>query len=344
MESLLQDDLFFTLATRVFSTEHDNFTFVSRFSTILYHILALFPAQAAESCAFIVRLLHYIEDDGVCHTLIGICNETSPLTESQRRLVESDFAGYVLKELKAESTDKPYKIINMMKLIHASSHNKVLSTSFCSSEIVSGLYAFIDTTDLNILNQLWKTLESVLCIANMSEMSVYVNPAISLISGNFTVAHICHVYALDFLAQMLKYHSPQLSHFMDVQLIQVIIRIIVQFQSSSNFMGSVFRFLKAGLTWSQFTRTIVYEIVPALVIIANQKIRNAAAANSVVFLAELQKKRADNEIVHKTLSELEIFHDFCCKYLKWYNALMENGYGGTTEKAVVRSTSSFVFM
>jgi predicted neutral ceramidase superfamily lipid hydrolase len=209
-----------------------------------------------------------------------------------------------------------------------------------TNEMLEALISYTDLTSVRALNDLWWAISVVTCEANQGTALEIVKKAISIVGDYYATALRYHIFALEFLAKMMKMKSESLLNCITMQIQEVMIRLIVQFPDSSNLMAAVYRFIRAGIAWDKFTRKLVLFFVPILVIEGSSEVRTASAANAMVLLGELKTHRSFDKILDSSLREVGEFEEFYVSRLAPHNKIMEESYGGSFQKVVPRSPSS----
>jgi hypothetical protein len=169
---------------------------------------------------------------------------------------------------------------------------------------------------------------SVVCPANVVSAELFLIPAVARISEFAATAVGAQIHAVDFLARMLELRAWAAAACVDRALLEVILRLTIQFADSSNYMGAVFRFIRAGILWVALTDKMVAVFVPALAAEASDEMRTAASAHAFVLLDELEMLTHSDHHIAQGLQSLDIFAEFCERDLKRYRTIMNKDYGG----------------
>ncbi|OHT02514.1 hypothetical protein TRFO_30348 [Tritrichomonas foetus] len=341
LNALLIDDIFYTEVSKVFMQPQPPIIIVSRIASILLQIITSIPEQANDCVGFLYQLLPYLSEPGVFDALYSICIPTSQLAAAQNALIESNFPQYIINEL--NSTNDELLISAILRIIKYSCENKVLSESFRTNSIIHSLYTLTKSDYEKVANELWWAITNMVNSDTIHKMIIFIPKAFEIIREPYHEMHRFRIFAIEFIAEMLKYKSDGLSDFLNMQVQEVVLRLIVQFPDCSNLMGSVFRLIKHGLIWDFFADSLIEHFVPVMIFEASSQHRSAASARSMKLLKQISTRPKYKETHEKILAKIESYQDFCNNKLLRYKMIMKESYGGEmTKYQPSRSPSSFL--
>ena len=174
-------------------------------------------------------------------------------------------------------------------------------------------------------------------------MIIFIPKAIEITSEPYDKIQRYRIFAIEFIATMLRLKSDGLYDFINMQVQQIVLRLIVQFPNASNLMGSVFRLIRNGLEWDLISDTLIEHFVPVMIVTASNKVRTAAAAHSMDLLDKIYSKYKYKEIKDKIQEKIEPYAEFCNTQLCYYRTVMTSSYGGEFHSYYPkRSPSSFL--
>jgi hypothetical protein len=163
--------------------------------------------------------------------------------------------------------------------------------------------------------------------------------ALEMLRCPITTLHVSHVCAFDFLAKYLRFAPALFTEVQGFAVLNVILRLTAQFPDATNLVGSMFRFLRAGLLAAHLRMDIVAIFVPILIVNAESASRTAVVASSRLFLADLEASRGGNAEVDQMLRASTDFREFRAQRLLQYTASLEAAYGGPITKYVKKTRS-----
>lgn len=240
-------------------------------------------------------------------------------------------------------------ITSLLRIIKLCLINSNLQASFRKYKLIEILHTIASSTpisDTSILNELW------MCISHFSldsqfmhNMIIFLEPAIQIIIEPYLSVHAYHIYAIEFIANMMKLQSNSLiSSKLDTQIPQVLLRLIVQFPNSSNLMGSVFRLIKYGLKWPIFTDKYARQCIPIMTIDGTYDTKTAASANSLKIMRKIVFKPKYKSLRSIIKQYVHNYDNLVKNCLTEYNHIISLPYGGEiVNPALMKSPSFFLY-
>ena len=339
IQAFLKDDTFYSHASAIIFSESPSRSAISRVATLLTNMITTFPEKSEECCGFIFKLVEFCDEPGVFDLIHKICESNSTMYEAQAGLVEANFAGVLIQELKMENSEAQ-KTVAVLRAISEACENPIMRASVQTVDMMKVMEELMERGDSEIKNELWGTLVAVVCKENMEEAVQFIQMAMDNVVDFYEQVMRLHVFSIEFLTKMISLRSPASKAVFNPQMEQSMVRLIVQFPDCSNLMGAVFRFIKAGIRWREFTVPTLEVFVPVMTAEAGSRVRNAAAAQCMVLLDELDAHRGKEKELEAALAGIDVFDEFCGQRLKSYRKVMTSNYGGDVERAVGKSPSS----
>ena len=340
IQAFLKDDTFYSHASAVIFRDSPSIRSISRVATLLTNMITAFPEKSEECCGFIFKLIEFCDEPGVYDLIHKICEPSSTLYKIQEGLVEARFSDVIIQELKDENT-VPHKILALLRAVREASENEIMRSSVQTIEMIKVIENLMHHEELNLKNELWGTLVAVMCQKNRDSAKAFIRAAADNVIEFYERVMRYHVSSFEFLEKMINLRSQDVKEVLGSQMDQAVVRLIVQFADSSNLMGAVFRFIKAGIRWRELTRRTLTVYVPLMAHEAVAKARTAASAQCMVLLDELERHSRREKELAEALATMDVFAEFCGGGLRWYRKVMSSSYGGSVEKKIGKSPSSY---
>lgn len=233
----------------------------------------------------------------------------------------------------------------LLRIVYLCNSNRVLKESFGLYQIIETFYSLTNSSVL-ILNELWNAIDSLVDQKNESKMIVFLPKAIENIKEPYDIVCRYQVFSLNFISKMMKLKSNGLSNDLIKQVQQVILRLIVQFPNSTNLTLSIFKLIKYGIVWNDFSDQFIENFVPLMIIEASNENKTATQAKSKNLLWKLNTKPKYKSLRSKLNSKIDNFKEFCHSVLDEYNQIMTLSYGGEVKdlnRQSLFSSNYFIF-
>jgi hypothetical protein len=330
VEDFLENDAFYIRVSETLFQPSPDIRIVSRVATLLSHLITTFPEKSEDCCGFVFKFVEYCDESGVFDLLLKICAPDPKLSGIQHALVQSRFTGHIIDEVNREGIPLEKKAA-LLRLLYEASANGIMRPCIQAQEMFNALSQLVLVASECVCDELWRTISVATSESNLKEAAKLVPVAIAKVGDYYTSVRKYHIFVLEFLAKMMEFHSPSLVECREMQLQEVIVRLMVQFPDCSNLMGPLFRFIKAALYWPKFTKTMVPVFVPMMMAEGTGKVRTAASANCLVLLRKIATDQSIDAGLTAELKSVEGFTDFCKTTLVKYLEVMTNEYGGRVE-------------
>jgi hypothetical protein len=340
MEGLIENDILFSKLSDALYELSPDIRIISRIATLLSQMITTFPEQSTECCGFVVKLIEFSDEPGVFDLIEQICAPKSKLTAIQVALLEAQFSEVLMNEVVLETANEA-RMASLIRIIRYSAANPVLSPGFRTPRILQTLAGLLGRASPSVAGELWLAASRIVCGSNLASAELFLTPAVARVSEYSAAVVYAQMHAVEFLARMLELGAKAAAACIDRALLEVILRLTVQFADSSNYMGAVFRFIRAGILWGPLTELLVAVFVPAMAAEASDTMRTAASAQSFVLLDELEILTHSDHNLATTLQTLDIFTEFCRRELKGYRKIMSHDYGGPVQAVPVFRTALF---
>ena len=144
----------------------------------------------------------------------------------------------------------------------------------------------------------------------------------------------------------MKLKSKGLSNDLVKQVQQVILRLIVQFPNSTNLIICIFKLIKYGIVWDEFSDQFIENFVPLMIVEASSDNKTAAQAKSKNLLWKFYTRPKYKSLRLKIKNKIDNFKEFCFSVLDDYNQVMNSNYGGDVQalsKQSLFSSNYFIF-
>jgi hypothetical protein len=339
VQALVEADLFFIKATEVLTGLRVSTLRISRLATMLGTIIEKQTGAYAETIGFLCQLLPFISDASVFSLMCSVCAPSSKESELQRLLAETSFAQMVLKEFEGCSNSAE-KQANLCAVICVCLRNPILQAGFRNEEVIGKLEPLIANGDLFLQNHIWEALADLCSASTCPKMENLQRAAIEMLQQPVTTLHIYHVCVFDFLGKFVQFAPSLFTEMQGFTVLNTILRWMAQFPDSTNLVGSMFRFLRAGLRSPHMRLDIISVFVPILVAATEGTERTAVTANAIMLLADIEASRGGNAVVDQMLNASADFREFRRERLMKYMTTLKAAYGGPITK-YVKKTKSF---
>ena len=334
--ALLADDFFFVRATEILAAKDADIVVISRFACLLGRVLTKNRGAVVESVGFLMQLLHYIDDPSVFSLYSSILDVNSKVRDIQGILAKSNFAGFVLAELK--SAPQGEKAANLCALVRLCCKHPLTRAPFATEPMVNALVALLDSKETLVLNQVWQAVGAMCCDVTGTKMTKVYDRAMLVLRETEGV-HMYHICACDFLGKMLFYAPGTFDKEKMRALLDVCAELMKKHENSTNLLGAVFRILRIAAKNQVLLQIVITEFVPVLLRYAQASERTARAANAMQYLADLEESKDNNKAVSKALEEDREYCEFKAAVLRKYMILRSREYGGPIAKSVQKSKS-----
>ena len=320
-QGLITNDFLFTAATQVLSRPRLGTHVISRLATLILLSITQFPKQSAESLGFIYQLLPFCGEPGVFDLFHGICDPLSDLHDAQQRLVETNFQFFVISELESKKIGSNFETIaSLVRIIRESCLNEILSKSFLNEQTLTILFHILQEIHKfppdkdpigykNLRGQLWWAIYAASSPETSLFLSQFSTYAIEIIEEAYPIAEISQIFALEFLAKLIKLSYKSISDRIDPELIQVVTRILLQYPDSSNYIGAAFRFIRSGIKVKAIQKLFLLSFIP-LICCEAEGPRSSLAAHCADILSEISSLKGNNQEVDSLLNSIDIFREY----------------------------------
>ena len=339
LEAFLVEDAFFSAISMIFNNVTD-LSIISRGASITFLMLQKFPQKSDDFCGIIFQFLPYCFEFGVLDLFVEICKPGSSMENVQKSFVEAKFAKILINIIRECDPNNYELLTNLLIIVRNAAENNVLKKIFRTKEMLNTLRNLLENESINVLNELWRSIYVLTCLALLKECNMFVDKAILNVSEVYNNVNAYRVFSLDFLAKLLIYQDETFKFILELQIQQVILRLIVQFPDSSNLMGAIFRLIEYSIRWPLFTKVMVNHFVPLMITEASNNQKNAVIANCYSTINKLNQLRQNNQLLDKVLSENDMFDSFVNQKLKKYNNILDKSYGGEMDNIITRYHSN----
>lgn len=232
----------------------------------------------------------------------------------------------------------------LLQIIRLCNLNKILKESFSSNKVIETLYSLVDSSNM-ISDDLWDAVTTITNSKNESKMIVFLPKAVENIKEPYDKVFRYQFFSFDFIKKMTKLKSNGLSDALMKQVQQVILRYIVQFPNSTNLIVCIFRLIKYGIIWDEFSDQFIENFIPIMIIEATNNNKTAVQANSKRLLWRFNTRSKYKSLRSKINKKVDNFKEFCSSVLNKYDQIITSSYGGDSQylgKQSLFSTNFFV--
>jgi hypothetical protein len=328
--------MFFVRATDVLMASEPNRIAVNRLATIFENIVVHGETECPEMIGFLSKLINsFIAEQSVFELFKKICGESSNLLSL---LQSCNFASLIEKELMVGGAAD--KVANLCCLVGVCLKNPKLASSFCSERLLAVLANLLYYEDLRVVDQSWECL-SLVCNETTAQKMLWIyETALTMVSKEVSSVRMHHVHIFDFLERFVRW-AGNLIEGNGLKVFNRILEMITKFPECTNLMGPMFKLMRRMCNSSKFLGTFGKVVLPVLLELGKSEVRNAASANALRMLADIETVSAKNRVVNEMLAEDMPFSKFREDRLKTFLTEMTRAFGGPilkyTEKKKSRS-------
>lgn len=312
-------------ATKVLMAKEIPNTTLSRLSSLILFSIQNFQDRSVETLGPLFQLLHHLDNNGVSEMFTAILSQEPIFSGLQKLMVEADFATIVINTISNTNEDTmPY----ILMVVRIASLNPILSKNFHRTDVAKALLDLIPTQNIHIQNELWRAITALLSTKTVSVLRDAIAPAIEIVGDSYLTLNMFRIFAFDFLGKIILNDSSAIDLIVEGQVLEISMRLILQFSNCSNLIASIFRFYNNGFAFNVIRDWMVISLVPFLVVNASTNEHTAAVAYSYNFLTFLCMKSQSDIHLSKSLSAVSGYTTFVKNILIPYNTKMSEKYGG----------------
>jgi hypothetical protein len=290
-----------------------------------------------ESVGFLFQLLPFISDLSVCDLFNSICSRTPQLARLQTTLLQSPFALFVFGQF--DNLCEDAKAANLCSLVGTCLRNPVFRSQFESEKFMLKIAGYLRANDTHLLNAAWQTLAALCSETFAWKMTDLIPIAIDALCDILQL-QCHHTPVLDFLGQCIRFSRASFNAHQLGKVFDLVVKAIVTFPESSNLMASVFRLIRGAVRCPNMFAFVFELILPLVILHAKSERRNAARANAVSLLADIQESRRNCKAVDVFLEADTHFTAFVRQDLRAFLLKSRDSYGGRIHRTVPKSVSS----
>ncbi|OHT02270.1 hypothetical protein TRFO_30633 [Tritrichomonas foetus] len=329
IDALLENYTFLLKATELLSRPSIPTFLASRLATIFSNICLKSEENSINSIGLMVLLLKYIEDSAVFDLFHTICSKKNKLKKMQFAIAQTDIDVFILNELIAYDATIEKKH-NLCLMIQDCLKNSRLTHKFTNVRVLQALVNLMNTSNTQLLNQVWQTISLMVCQKLVTKMQCIYNRALEILIEPFDTLHIYHTSIFEFLAKVVQLRTSFFTETHKSQICQIILRLFVQFPNSTNLMTAMFRFIRNSLFNKEFAHKVLNSFIVLFVIESQSEARTAASASALLFLGDLERMKTSSIMINKFLTGNAQYMHFCKTFFKNYLEELPIPYGGTT--------------
>ncbi|OHT14880.1 hypothetical protein TRFO_14663 [Tritrichomonas foetus] len=226
------------------------------------------------------------------------------------------------------------KLINVLSLLRDCLKNPHLEKLFTTKNTLDALenltnYPFHENdTSLIVYNYIWRTISSFCSISTIEYLGGVLKKVMSTLILPFEQLHMFHIFQIDLIAKITLLNPSMISTNDKGYICEIILKLLVMFPNSSNLISSIFRIIRSALRDEEFKRIALFDLMPFIVILGKQNLKNASSANSLLLLQELEKSRKTDKEIDAYLAKSESYNMFYKDFFKNYLDTVDKPYGG----------------
>ena len=287
---------------------------------------------------FVIFFPNYIENDPFLTFYEEILQEDPCYSHVQEWLLEKNFHTHILnmiktisfqdnKEVDFFSDKKCQRLTNLFKLIRLSQHSLILKDAFRTEELVDAMMKF-ENLPHQAEDAKWEAIDSLCDKKSYHIVEKYANKAFQTVSCGYLVVHRYRLSALHILQKLLHYNKPFYATFKNRQMIQVLTRLIFQFQTNTFVLLQVKEFLETVFKIKELNITYAEGIIPFL-ICECLKLENFLMSSFAFTIIEKCMSCASKDTNLKmALLRIDGFSEFVSGPLKTRRKMLKENYGG----------------
>lgn len=313
---------------------------ISRIAIIFQSIIFKSEQFSIDSIGFLTQLLPYIEENAVFELFHTIFTTKKQLKNMQNLLSTINIDAFILDELENSSVNTSYsgffsylKVYNLLKIISDGLKNKILQKSFQNMRILGILSHLLkEVKESLLLNEIWASIALISDSNLVVKMKDVFAEAMKVISQQFDTLHPYHIYIFDFLSVVVDKNASMFSAGQKKQICQIFQNLCLRFSNSTHLLSSMFNFIRKSLHTREFAQRVLDSYITFLIELGRSEKRTAAAANALIFLADLDQMKSSSYMISKSLTSNR-------KYILFYNSFFKNyldnlpkPYGGNVQR------------
>jgi hypothetical protein len=217
--------------------------------------------------------------------------------------------------------------------------NPVFRVEFESEKFMFKIVGYLRASDTRLLHAVWQTLASLCSKTFASKMTDLVGIAIKALC-DISQLQCYHIAVLDFLGQCIRFCPASFDARQWAEVLDLVVKVIIMFPESSNMMASLFRLIRSTVRCPHMFKFVLELIVPLVILCAKSERRNAAKANAISLLADIQESRKNCKAVDTFLKNDIHFTAFVAQDLSAFLVKSRDPYGGQVHRTVPKSASS----
>jgi hypothetical protein len=306
VRALLRNDLFLVKATEVLMKLDVSLCLVSRLAILSGNIIAK-SDPTTDLIAFLLPLLRFIEVPSVFSLFTDMCTPSCRFANLQAILVQAKFSRLVSSEFQGNGSSE--KIVNLTAVVHNCLTNPIFHPSFASEPILCAISRLLISGDVAVMNLAWQVIVCACNEVTVSKMLDIKKLALTMVSKIETL-HIFHTSAIELLGKIVRYAPGWFEEGQGNELMQVLVRIILDFPNATNLIAAAFRCIRYAAKSGRFLGLVLTGVFPVLIGQAEGGARTTAAAMSLELLADAWESRRENKSVKTFLKKNRVFSGF----------------------------------
>ena len=231
-------------------------------------------------------------------------------------------------DYKAESCDDYYaKFADLYKLITIGCQNPILSEGFSCEEIFVSLTHSFRHAPAYVDGAKWGAVNALVSNEQTKLIDMFVPMSISLLTGATEKASPDVTNCILFVTKIISISQTYRTLLETAQVPQIILRIMIQFQSSSILANTFIDFTMEAIKYDEFEDRIVNSYIPFFMSIVYSRERTPLTPLAKKLLIDVIEYAEKKKKLMEKLKNLDCFEEVLRVLVK-YKRKLDDHYGG----------------
>lgn len=328
IKELMVDDHLLNAVKEVFGRKEPNPLILNRIASLITAAVEQKVKNIDDFCIFLFDFLPYCKELMVSNLYFEILKNDQGYINLQKRMVINGIPNYIAGYLISNEISDDETIISLLKILTVGICNKVIGSSFFTDNLFAAIDLLVSKDiSLYVKNALWNFISEITNEYTLTRIEIYLHVAISIISDLYTSVHEYYIYVIEFISKLIQLKSIAIEQYISEQFLQVFIRLMEQFNNSTNFLASIFRLINALIN-SEYAKIALLNLLPYISFVASSSEKNALNAFCNDFLITFNQKKLPSKL-QKEIKNIDLYQEYLKFYQHNYSQKRKSPYGGS---------------
>lgn len=310
---------------------------IGRLAALTTNFLVTNPQKAFSNLEpLMFAFLDYVDNSSVLNFYENIFSNAAKATKAQIMLIERGIPHEIAKRIEeidinrvSEIWDRYFlKFAGLYKLISTACNHAEYVDHFCTPEILAALTRTFRSLPSYVDGARWDAVISIMNKKSIKEFDLFIPLAISKLIGAISAPSTDVVSCINFITKLFALNESSIELLVNSQIIQIILRIAIQFENSSILLSAFAKFTMECLNHDISCDKVLNSYIPLFIATFNSPHYSNFVASSRLILVQISEEAKSSRALSKKLEKVEIYKDFKLSTLDKYRKKIDTHYGG----------------